>query len=150
MKVNQELNGTIIGAIFSASSLLLTWTFIVPLVSILPGLVVESIMSSIIDNEPYSNVGKATLIALISIFVVSIVLILIKARKRPISNRQMFVIMAGEFFLVHSVGFYIYWATLNFRGDGQLIFGVLASFPASSFVFVALGFLIDWVKVKTV
>ena len=151
MKINQQYNGTIIGGIFTVGSLLLTLTFIVPIFSVLPGAIIESVMSSVVNNEPYSNVGKATIATLTIILIFSIIVILIKARKTEYKNGHIIGVMAIEYFIIHSLGFYIYWATsLNFRSDGQLIFGAVTSFPASSFGFVALGILIDSVKAKPI
>jgi DMSO/TMAO reductase YedYZ heme-binding membrane subunit len=149
MKINQQYNGTIIGGIFTLVSLLLTLTFIIPILSVLPGVFIESMMPSLVDNEPYSNIGKATIMTLVIIMIISIAIILIKARKTKISNGQMFGVMAFEYFIIHSLGFYIYWATsLNFRSDGQLIFGAVNSFPASSFGFIGIGIIIDLIKTK--
>ncbi|MBK7129342.1 MAG: hypothetical protein IPM74_07480 [Crocinitomicaceae bacterium] len=151
MKINQQYNGTIIGGIFTVGSLLLTLTFIVPILSVLPGAITESILSSTVDNEPYSNVGKATIATLEILLISSIVVILIKARKTEFKNGHIIGIMAIEYFIIHALGFYIYWATsLDFRSDGQLIFGAVSSFPASSFGFVTPGILIDSVKIKPI
>lgn len=151
MKINQQKNGAIIGGIFTAVSFLLTFTFVVPIFSIMPGVLIESMMSSIVDNEPYSNVGKATLATLGAMLVVSLIIILIAARKIKFTNGHIVAIMISEYFIIHSLGFYVYWATsLGFRGDGQLIMGGLFSFPVSSFGFVALGALIDSFKLKPV
>ena len=150
MKINKQYNGTIIGGIFTIVSLLLTLTIFVPMISIIPGGFIESLMSSIIDNEPYSKVGKATLTTLIIIFLITIGIILIKSRKAEFSNGHIIAIMVFEYFIIHPLGFYIYWATLlNFRSDGQLIFGALTSFPISSFGFVGVGILIDFIKKGT-
>jgi len=147
MKIHQQYNGTIIGGIFTVISLLLTLTFIVPILSIIPGAFIESIMSSIVNNEPYSNVGKATILTLVIILILSLILILFKSRKTELKNGHIFGIMVFEYFIIHALGFYIYWATsLNFRSDGQLIFGAVTSFPASSFGFLGIGILIDVVK----
>jgi len=149
MKIAPEHNGTVIGAIFTGVCLLATFTFVVPILSVIPGVLVESLMKTFVDNNPYSNVGKATIISLILILVVSVVLILRKSRKEEFSNKKIIAIMCFEYFIIHSLGFYIYWATsLNFRSDGQLIFGAVRSFPASSFGFVILGVLIDQIKLK--
>lgn len=67
MKINPQYNGTIIGGIFTVVSLLLTLTFIVPILSVILGSLIESLMSSIVDNEPYSNVGIATIVTLVII-----------------------------------------------------------------------------------
>jgi hypothetical protein len=150
MKINQQYSGTIIGGIFTTISLLLTLTYIIPIISILPGAFIESIISTFIENEPYSNVGKATIVVLIVILITSFLLFLIKSRKKTLSNGDIFSIMIIEYFIIHSLGFYIYWATtLDFRSDGQLIFGAIDSFPNSSFGFLGLGILIDLFKKKS-
>lgn len=147
MRINQQYNGTIIGGIFTVTSLLLTLTFIIPVLSVIPGAFLESIIAKIVDNEPYSNVGKATIAVLIAILTISTIIILIKSRKKKLSNGQLFRVMVFEYFIIHSLGFYIYWATsLDFRNDGQLIFEAVTSFPASSFGFIGLGLLLDIVK----
>jgi len=147
MKINQQYNGTIIGGIFTLSSLFLTLTFVVPILSVIPGAFIESLMSSIVDNEPYSKVGKATIITLAVILLLSLIIILVKSRKIELKNGHIVGIMLFEYFIIHSLGFYIYWATsLNFRSDGQLIFGAVTSFPVSSFGFIGLGILIDVIK----
>jgi len=147
MSISQKYNGTIIGGIFTAISFILTFTYIVPLLSIIPGAFVESFMSSIVDNEPYSHVGKATILCLLIILILSLLIILIWARKTELKNGHIVGIMISEYFVIHSLGFYIYWASsLNFRSDGQLIFGAVNSFPISSFGFVGIGVLIDSIK----
>lgn len=147
MKINQQYNGTIIGGLLTLISLLLTITFIIPIISILPGAFIELIMSEIVDNEPYSNVGKATIVVLAAILTISVAAILIKSLTTEFSNGQIFIIMIFEYFIIHSLGFYIYWATeLNFRSDGQLIFAAIKSYPMSSFAFLGVGLLIDIVK----
>ncbi len=128
-------------------SLLLTLTFIIPMLSVFPGALVESIIALIVDNEPYSNVGKATIAVLIVILMISISLILIKSRKTELSNAQIFGVMVFEYFVIHALGFYVYWGTsLDFKSDGQLIFTAVKSFPANSFGFLGLGLLMDIIK----
>jgi hypothetical protein len=147
MKINQSYNGTIIGGIFTVTSLLLSLTFIIPVLSVIPGALIESVIAKIVTNEPYSNVGKVTIGVLILFLSTPVALTLIKSRKTKLSNELIFGIMTFEYFIIHALGFYIYWATsLNFRNDGQLIFGAVTSFPMSSFGFIGLGILIDIVK----
>lgn len=149
MKINQRYNGTIIGGVFTISSLLLTLTIIVPIISIIPGAFIESMMSIVIDSEPYSNIGIATIITLIIIILASLSFFLIRSRKFSFDNRDIIGVMSFEYFFIHTLGFYIYWATsLKFSNDGQLFMGVINSFPVSSFGFVGIGILIDVVKQK--
>ena len=152
MKISKSNSGLIIGALFTVGSLLLTATFVVPIISVLPGMLFETIAENCINNEPYSNVGKLTILLLTITFLLTLVLCLIsiksKTRKgEEISKGRIIAILSLMYFLVHSLGFYIYWgAFLDFRSDGQLIFSAIISYPISSFMFVFLGLLIDLVK----
>jgi len=149
MKINQEFNGFSIGGLFTIGSLLSILTFIIPIFTVFPGAIIESFFSQIIDNEPYSNVGIATIVTLLVLLIFSLTAFLIKSRKSIRTNNQVFVFMVLQYFIVHTLGFYIYWAkVLNFRSDGQLALGALSSFPFSSFAFFFIGILIDSVKKK--
>ena len=114
----------------------------------------ESIAKLIINNNPYSNVGKLTifLLSLTTLTLTFISLVWIKRtslKNHEISKGNIVAILFFLYFLIHPLGFYIYWGVyLNFRGDGQLIFGAVTSFPYSSFVFIFVGILIDIVKNK--
>src|SRR5690554_228393 len=147
MKISPKYNGTIIGAIFTVASIFLTFTFVIPIISIIPAAYIESLVASVVDNEPYSNVGKATLNTFLGLLIIFITVVLIKSRKTRFSNIHVILTMIIAYFIVHSLGFYIYWGvSLNYRSDGQLIFAAVDSFPFSSFGFVFIGFLIDIVK----
>lgn len=150
MKIDQRYNGIAIGAIFMLASLLFTFTLVVPMLSVIPGAFLESIMASIVDNEPYSNVGKATILVLSSMLIISMIFVLVISRQMVFRNSHIIAIMSFEYFILHPLGFYIYWASfLDFRNDGQLIFGAVSSFPMSSLSFVVLGLLIDLIKKKS-
>lgn len=147
MKINPKYNGTIIGGIFTLGSLILTLTFVVPIISIIPAAFIESLVSKVVNNEPYSNVGKGTLLFITGLFIIYLSIVLIRSRKTNYSNSQIVLIMVIGYFIIHSLGFYIYWAiSLNFRGDGQLIFAAVESFPISSFGFIIIGLLVDLFK----
>jgi len=154
MKIGKSNSGLIIGAIFTGVSLLLTVTFIVPIISVSPGIIFEAIAKKLINNEPYSNVGKLTILLLGLIFLLTLILCLMWIRKtvtkgEQISKGRIIGVMLLIYFIVHPLLFYIYWGVaLNFRSDGQLIFRAIKSFPISSFVFVLIGLSIDKVKNK--
>jgi hypothetical protein len=146
---NNVNNGIIIGAIFSLCSFLLTFTFIIPVFSVVPGAFFELLSSSIVSNDPYSNVGKLTILFLAVALVVIIKLSLFRVEKwtlehQFLTKKKVISLMMVFYFVVHPLGFYIYWALcLNFRSDGQLIFAAVYSFPVSSLSFVVFGFLLD-------
>lgn len=154
MKISKTNSGLIIGVLFTVGSLLLTATFIVPIISVVPGMLFETIAQNCINNDPYSNVGKLTILLLTLTFFLTLILCLIsinnKANKgEEISKGRIIAILSLMFFIVHSLGFYIYWGvSLDFNSDGQLIFGAIISYPISSFMFVFIGLLIDFVKNK--
>jgi hypothetical protein len=151
MKISKKYNGTMIGGIFTLASLLATFTFVIPIFSVLPGAMLESIMSGCVDNYPYSNVGRATITALLIMLAATLIIFLvfvrIRTQKEELSHLKVCVIMIVEYFILHALGFYVYWATsLNYRSDGQLMFAAVDSFPASSCGFFIIGILIDVVK----
>lgn len=144
----------IIGAIFTGASLVSTATFIVPLLAVLPGMELENIAAQLLSNEPYSNVGKFKILILSVLFILVFTGAFIVTRRMIIRSGQIskiwiILVMSVLFFIVHPLGFYIYWGTvLDFRSDGQLIFSVLNTFPFSSFAFAVTGFLLDMFKEK--
>ncbi|MGZ4048847.1 MAG: hypothetical protein ACXVPU_08350 [Bacteroidia bacterium] len=149
----KNYKGLIIGSIFTASSLLLTFTFIVPIITVsLAGVFFETIAKNLVDNDPYSNVGKMTIWLLAGVLlVVSVISVLIireiKQKNGFVSNGKIVLTMFLFYFLVHPLGFYIYWGIeLNFRSDGQLMFATMDSFPGSSMSFIFFGLIIDLVK----
>ena len=152
MKISKAKSGLIIGAIFTIASLLLTATFVVPIISVLPGMLFETIAQNCINNDPYSNVGKLTILLLTITFILILILCLLSIRSKTkkgedVSNKRIIAIFLLTYFIVHSLGFYIFWGVSSgFRSDGQLIFGAVISHPISSFAFVFIGLLIDFAK----
>lgn len=152
MKLTNHKSGITIGALFTIVSLVLTATFIVPIISVVPGVVFETIAAKLVDNNPYSNVGFLTILLISIVFVVTLLVCLFWIRRSTLKSGQVerahvvfvFIVM---YFLVHSLGFYIYWGlALDFRSDGQLIFSAVISHPFSSFAFLLIGILIDLVR----
>ncbi|SIS46651.1 hypothetical protein SAMN05421766_10236 [Zobellia uliginosa] len=149
MKINKKYNATIIGSIFTAISLLLIFTIIIPPYSIMPATLLEIFISDTLDSEPYSNIIIAMLFILFILFLLTTGIILLKSKKKAYENKHIIGIMIIQYFIIHTLGFYIYWATiLDFNRDGQIYFGALESFKYSSFGFILLGLLIDFSKKK--
>ncbi|WP_262151914.1 hypothetical protein [Chryseobacterium foetidum] len=143
-----------IGIIFTTMSLLLTLTFVVPIFSVLHATPVEILACGLVDNNPYSNVGKLAIFILATILLLFLFVIfkVIKNEAKRHSDKSGFeilVMMLIFYFIVHPLGFYLYWgAFLNFENDGQLIFSVVDSFPYSSLSFMVFGLFIDKVWEK--
>ncbi len=141
----KEFNGIKIGAIFSAVSLVLTFTYVIPIASVMPGVFIEEITSNFVNNEPYSNVGKITLTILTVLFVSTLIISIYYVIKKKSESRKMIIsIMVIMYFIVHPLAMYIYWALeLDYRDDGQLIFIVIETFPFSSITFILVGIVLD-------
>lgn len=145
-----RFRGTLIGLAFTIISMLLSFTFVIPIISVIPGVVFELISSVMVDNNPYSNVGELTVNILWFVFIFSISMILFFVYKKSkfgiiISNHFIFQSMMIMYFVIHSLGFYLYWANkLNYRSDGQLILVAVDSFPISSLAFLPIGLAIDF------
>lgn len=153
-EANNTYLGLKIGLIFSVLSFLLTFTYIVPIFTIIPASLIELIAENFVNKDPYGNVGKVTIL----IFVLLLILFLFLTLKaaQNIANKglhlkwaEIVLAMFIFYFIIHPLGFYIYWALfLNFKSDGQLIFEAITSFPYSSIGFVILGLIIDLVWKK--
>lgn len=145
-------NGQIIGAYFSVWSFLLTITFIVPILSMLPGAIFEKIAGGFVENEPYSNVARLATLLLSAVFLLILALCLLVIRSmakngETITKGNVVFIMALLYFFIHTLGFYVYWGiALHYRSDGQLSFSVLMTHPISSLFFYPIGLLIDFIK----
>jgi hypothetical protein len=144
--------GLIVGAAFSLGSYLSIFSFIIPIFSIMPGAFIEGIAKNLVDNHPYDNVGNATISILWLLLGTSLALFLFiiylrSSKSQNISWKMLILMMCAEYFIIHALGFYIYWKQfLNFRGDGQLIFAAVDSFRYSSIGFLIAGALMDMVK----
>lgn len=151
MKHTPMYTGLSIGAMFTLLSLLLTATFLVPIFSVLPGVFFEIIAQQLTSSEPYSRIGKMTVLLMALSLLVLLTLLLLIAkhmgfRNIPISRLRVASWMVLLYFIVHPLGFYLYWGLkLNFRSDGQLLFGAVNSFPFSSFSFLVFGCALDYV-----
>src|SRR4051812_35764285 len=124
MKIAKRNSGAKIGAIFTVCSLALTATYVVPIIAILPGMLLETIAGRFVSHEPYSNVGMLTILLLSVLFLFTLGVCLIKIRNATLEVGQISVgriisVMSLMFFIVHSLIFYIYWGVvLNFASDG--------------------------------
>ena len=144
--------GLKVGLIFSVISFLLTFTFLVPIFSVVPGsLLTETLVSIFVSDNSNKNIGISTL-TILSGITICYILIILKAVKNIaykqllLNKTEIILMMIFFYFIIHPLCFYIYWALfLNFRGDGQIIFGAVTSFPYSSISFIPLGLLIDFV-----
>ena len=140
--INTRNLGFKIGLIYCILSFLLTFTFLIPIFSVMPGSLVELFASYFVKNDPYDNVGKATITIFLIILVVFLFLVLygirnIASKGVYLKSPEIILFMSIFYFIIHPLGFYLYWAFfLNFRGDGQLIFGAVTSFPDSSISFI--------------
>jgi len=148
-----KYTGTLIGLLFSIGSLISILTLFVPILCVLPGAMFESLAVSVLGNEPYSNVVRATLLLYFCLFIGSTSFFYLKYLKKGKPGRSLKSLYSKfftlEFFIIHGLGFYTYWAfKLNYISDGQLIFIVYSSFPYSSALFLVLGFLGDLIVSK--
>ena len=144
MTINNKYKATIIGGMFTIGSLILSFTYVVPIISLLPASYLELFVSIIVNNEPYSIVGVTALVLNILILIIFVVIVFMKSRKTSFDTSEVVKLMIIGYFIFHSLGFFIYWGTsLDFRSDGQLIFLAIKSFPISSFSLVLFGVLID-------
>ena len=149
---NNTFLGTIIGIVFFTFSLFMTITYVIPIISILPAVYLEGLSSILVKNEPYSNVGKMTIIILTLIFTVYLIFSIFYIRKIKIKNNvvtknTLILLMLIMYLIIHPLVMYIYWAIkYDYRDDGQLIFMAVETFPISSLFFILFGIILDITK----
>ncbi|GAE65413.1 hypothetical protein H3Z85_04465 [Chryseobacterium indologenes] len=152
--IKNRNSGLKIGATFSLLSFLLTFTYLVPVFTVIPGSIIELIAENFVNKNPYSNVGKVTILIFVLILIIFLLLVLTGIKN--MANKgihltwvEVVIEMLIFYFIIHPLGFYIYWGLfLDFRSDGQLIFSAITSFPYSSIGFIIFGILIDQVWKK--
>lgn len=146
---NKKHPGLFIGTIFSLLSILLTFTLVVPMFSVLPGFFIQDFLSKVFPYLVYENNGMLVLIALLVIFSLAMHLALRRKNlwkdKVPKNRRiEIGIIMLVFYFIVHPLGFYLFWGfCLNFKSDAQIIFDSVFSFPISSLSFLLIGYCLD-------
>jgi hypothetical protein len=148
--------GIVTGIVFAGSSVLSAATFFVPILLVLPpGSFFEWLASALVNNKPYSNVGLMTIGLITTTSVLTFLLLLFgiehSAKKTGIVLRKQIIkAMVVMLFLVHPLGFYIYWASMQFRSDGQLALLCFLTVPFSGLLFILLGSIIDKVKNRAI
>jgi hypothetical protein len=151
--MKNKYSGTIIGLIFSLSSWVATWTFIIPFITVLPlSLFLEGTFKNGAHDRSYYEIGPSILKTMWFIFIISVALyyivtILKVIRGRPVTKLSFILFLTGQLFIVHPLLFYIDTSQdWDRASDGQFIFGITQTFPTSSFAFVIFGILLDLLR----
>ncbi|HPI11245.1 MAG TPA: hypothetical protein PLK63_09415 [Catalimonadaceae bacterium] len=153
---------TIIGTLFTIISLASIPTFVLPLATMIPfALPIELFFSRVFDHANYNRTGYSVIAILSVLCLVTTYLFFNRFIKDITAKGKINVItftafLSVQLFIIHPLFFYIETSKNWSRaGDGQFIFGIAATFPISSFVFLLFGVLTDilqrtiWAKLKT-
>ena len=143
--------GTIIAIICFAT----TWTFIVPMLTIIPiGLPLELLFGKIFETSSYAATSISVLLTLIAVFILVGLWFVNrierdKREQKEFNRIRLIFFFAIQLVIIHPLVFYV-WATMNSQnaGDGQFMFGIAETFPFSSICFAILGLSIDLKKNK--
>ena len=134
-KIGDKYYGLILGCLCAVISFLSTYTYAIPITTTLP------LCSFFESFAPSGSEGLYSTIGLGILFVLSLCFIIYYGLIKGIEKRQMVPVIYFEWFVIHSLGFDIFWWFTNgFDSDGQLIFLSISSFLLSSLAFVPLGF----------
>lgn len=150
----KEYKATFIGLIFSVSCFLLYYTFIVPLLIMLPlSLTLEVVFKGIYPDQVYSKTGQGVVTSLTIIFVTISVTFFTKIIRQIKDTQtykigQVILFMTLLLFIVHPLVFYIDlsndWSRAS---DGQFILSIGETFQMSSWTFIIIGIVIDSLKI---
>lgn len=150
MVQNNKYEATKLGTAIAIFSILLTSTYIIPLLTNIPiGLSLEWIFNSMFKNSSYRVIAIGVLLSLITIFIVVGFYYVKQIKKdkkadKGFSRQNLFLFYITLYFIIHPLVFYI-WATINAHraSDGQFVYGIVETFPISSIIFPLIGFGID-------
>lgn len=153
MVQNNKYEAAKIGMVIAIFSIILSSTYIVPILTNLPiGLPLELIFSEIFKNSSYRVIAIGVLLSLITIFIVVGFYYLKqiqedKKAENRFNKKKLILFFISQIFIIHPLVFY-FWATLNAHraSDGQFVFGIVDTFPMSSFIFPVIGWWIDKIK----
>ncbi|MEV4887047.1 hypothetical protein SAMN05660461_5787 [Chitinophaga ginsengisegetis] len=152
MKINPNRKGLVIGALFTAISLMLVATVIAPALAVLPGYPVEKMMALMVSGASDHHLQLLTILVLAVIFLLILIpaLILIRSSTPPnesIVSGKIILLMVLLYMVVHPLVFYIFSYAKDWnRKDAQYLMAALVTVPFSSFAFVIVGAVIDAVK----
>ncbi|WP_436487683.1 hypothetical protein [Chitinophaga sp. ARDCPP14] len=152
MKINPNRKGLVIGALFTAISLMLVATVIAPALAVLPGYPVEKMVARIAGGVSDHHVQLLTILVLAVIFLLILIpaLILIRSSTPPneaIVSGKIILLMVLLYMIVHPLVFYIFsYAKAWNSKDAQYLMAALVTVPFSSFAFVIVGAVIDAIK----
>lgn len=133
----------IFGCTMFVASLLLAFTFVVPVLTIMPLALLFESMAPSGSQGLYSIIGNG------SLFILSLCFVIYYGINYKITKMQMRFVFFLEWFVVHTVGYDVcWWFSNGFHSDGQLIFLAMASFFKSGFVFILLGVLLMFLRRK--
>jgi hypothetical protein len=145
MKMKQKYAITIIGLIFSIVCFISTFTFILPILTLLPSGILEFIFSTIIGDKPYKNIGICLIVTLTLIFIISTYIFTktISVRPERIKYETIFYFTI-QVFIIPPLFFYINTSrNWDKASDGQFFFGIFETFPVSCLTFFFIGLFID-------
>lgn len=140
-----NLTVSIIGLLFTFVCLISTFTFIIPILTLVfPG-ILEMIFSLIFGDSSFQKIGISVIITLLCVFLLSTYFFLQRINKRPEKLKiETIYYFVCQIFLLPPICFY-FSASRNWEsaGDGQFFFGIFEVFPKSCLSFLVLGIIID-------
>ena len=151
--MTRAYSATFIGLIFTMTSFLCTWTFVIPMLTILPfGYTFEKLFSAIFVDASDSIIGTYSMYSLLMLFLfltATFYLIFYRqARKQGRVNIKTFIIfLTLQIFVAHPLLFYVYTSRDWSRAaDGQFVLGIIDTYPYSSFIFLLFGIILDTIR----
>lgn len=145
--------GVKIGTIFTIVSFFCTFTLVVPMISVMPAILWEYVISQLFPEFLYATNCILSLFTFSALFLVAIVSTRKSIRNlaknvQKVSTQKITTTMLIFYVLVHPIGYYLLLWSLGFPIDALNSMVSVGSFPFSSLAFVSIGFLIDWYSKK--
>jgi hypothetical protein len=146
-KTYQNYPASCLGLLFTVGGVLLTFSFVVPFISLIPSyLLISAPYSFFAGDVPYYKAGNFMIGALTVLFFLSSRYYFLMVRKRSDFSAKLFILyMVLQVVILQPLGYELYyflthWENVN---DGQAFFNIFYTFPVVSAIFLPLGVFFD-------
>lgn len=141
--------GLRIGAIFCVVSFLFTFTIGIPMFSVFPSEFLNQAVSGVFPSLSHEASSIITIVLLFILFAVAIFFTLkiiknLANEREKLKVSETVVIMSIFYFIIHNLGYYFLLGISGFPIDALNTLMAVVSFPFSSLLFLAIGYLMDW------
>ena len=140
---------SIIGLLFSLGGFISTFTFVLPILTLIPSLILEYLFSLFFGENTYKYIGISVIVTLIfTIFISSYFLLKTITRQPEKINKELIFYFLVLYFVIPPTFFFVNTSgNWDKASDGQFFLGIFETFPESCVSFFFIGIFIDLYRI---